>query len=320
MALSDHALSHVKKGVSPSIPNAEQIMDQKFNKLSHIVPGVIPQGLTLLVSSPKIGKSFLCLGLALAVATGGKVLGIEVEAHEVLYLALEDTAQRIHERLTQLLQGAPAPKQLYLTNRWVNGQGFEFNHLCNWLDEHPGARLIIIDTLTAFTSLKPGNYNADYQAVSTVKTIADRYKIAIILVHHQRKTGATDMCDRVSGSNGLFAAADTLAILDGQRFQDDATLRITGRDLRNTEILLRRDDQTGNWEEREQGEGDNLTPERQAVVNLLKKVSGPYRLHDIAAALGKSKPNINNLLSGLIKQGVVEKVSFGKYQLKDKVR
>lgn len=327
MAVSDYAFRLGNAAANaeanagfPSILNAEQIMDKKYNKLFHIVPGVIPQGVTLLVASPKMGKSFLCLELALAVASGGKALGIEVEAHEVLYLALEDTAPRVQERLDKLLQGTLAPQQLHLSFNWAKGNGNDFKHLDLWLEQHPGTKLIIIDTLVSFCSWKQGNYKADYQEISKFKSIADGHKIAIILVHHQRKTGATDRCERVSGSHGLFGAADTLAILDGQRSQGEATLRITGRDLKNTEIPLKFDDQTCRWEVREYGEGGNMTPERQKIMKFLEKASSPSRLQDIAAALGKKKPNINNLLSGLIKQGVVEKVRYGKYQLKDRIR
>src|SRR5215471_3418673 len=55
------------------------------------VPGLIPEGLTILASKPKVGKSFLAMGLAVAVGCGGRALGsIEVEQGDVLYLALED--------------------------------------------------------------------------------------------------------------------------------------------------------------------------------------------------------------------------------------
>ncbi len=37
---------------------------------------------------------------------------------------------------------------------------------------------------------------------------------------------------------------------------------------------------------------------------------------EIAAALGKKKSNVANLLASLTKQGMVTKVSYGKYQLK----
>src|SRR5947209_1653111 len=58
------------------------------------VEGMIAQGITLLAGPPKVGKSWLCLQLAIAVAEGSDVLGIPVEKGEVLYLALEDTPRR----------------------------------------------------------------------------------------------------------------------------------------------------------------------------------------------------------------------------------
>jgi AAA domain len=48
---------------------------QVFPPLSYVVPGLIPEGLSLLVGAPKIGKSWLSLAVALAAASGGCVLG-----------------------------------------------------------------------------------------------------------------------------------------------------------------------------------------------------------------------------------------------------
>ena len=57
------------------------------------VDGLIPEGLAFMCGAPKLGKCWLGLGLAIAVAAGGLALGkIEVEQGEVLYLALEDNA------------------------------------------------------------------------------------------------------------------------------------------------------------------------------------------------------------------------------------
>src|SRR3712207_6932590 len=51
----------------------------------YIVPGYIVEGLTLLGGKPKLGKSWLLLGIAIAVATGGVALGgVPVEAGDVL--------------------------------------------------------------------------------------------------------------------------------------------------------------------------------------------------------------------------------------------
>jgi predicted ATP-dependent serine protease len=38
-----------------------------FPKLHYVVPGIIPEGLTLIAGKPKVGKSFLCLDVAIAI-------------------------------------------------------------------------------------------------------------------------------------------------------------------------------------------------------------------------------------------------------------
>ena len=44
------------------------------------VPGILPEGVSLLVGKPKLGKSWLALGLCVATASGGAALGkIHVE-------------------------------------------------------------------------------------------------------------------------------------------------------------------------------------------------------------------------------------------------
>ena len=39
------------------------------------VDGLLPEGLTFMAGAPKLGKWWLCLGLAIAVASGGRALG-----------------------------------------------------------------------------------------------------------------------------------------------------------------------------------------------------------------------------------------------------
>ena len=47
---------------------------QDFPPLRYAVDGLLPEGLTLFVGPPKVGKSWLLLGMALAVAAGGHAL------------------------------------------------------------------------------------------------------------------------------------------------------------------------------------------------------------------------------------------------------
>jgi Mrp family chromosome partitioning ATPase len=93
--------------------NAADLMAATFPAMRWAVPGVVAEGLTVVVGPPKVGKSWLCWGLAVAVASGGVAFGkVPVEAGDVLYLALEDTPRRLQSRLGKVLQRDPAPHRL----------------------------------------------------------------------------------------------------------------------------------------------------------------------------------------------------------------
>ena len=71
---------------------AADLMATEFPPVRFAVPGLVPEGLMILGGKPKLGKSWLVLGWACAVAAGGKALSArDVDQGEVLYLALEDS-------------------------------------------------------------------------------------------------------------------------------------------------------------------------------------------------------------------------------------
>ncbi len=75
------------------------------------VSGIVPEGVTLLAGKPKLGKSWLTLGLGVATAMVGVTLGTKrVVRGEVFYLALEVNRQRLQKRLDKLLGAARPPK------------------------------------------------------------------------------------------------------------------------------------------------------------------------------------------------------------------
>src|SRR4051812_2218693 len=72
---------------------------QEFPPLNWIVPGLLPEGLTLLVGRLKLGKSWLTMDLSTSVAFGGYALGsIKCDGGDVLHLALEDNDRRLKNR------------------------------------------------------------------------------------------------------------------------------------------------------------------------------------------------------------------------------
>src|SRR6516165_6488330 len=73
------------------VKSAADLQHLTFPPLNNVVPGLIPEGLTLLAGKPKVGKSFMCLDVALAVAMGGGCLNHQCEQGDVMALFLEDT-------------------------------------------------------------------------------------------------------------------------------------------------------------------------------------------------------------------------------------
>jgi len=101
----EEALSKQQKGPPKLTPySARELQHRTFEPLRWFVQDLIGPGLWLLAGPPKVGKSWLILGLLLSIAQAGLALGtIRVQRRGVLYLALEDNARRIRSRLAHLV-------------------------------------------------------------------------------------------------------------------------------------------------------------------------------------------------------------------------
>jgi hypothetical protein len=230
---------------------AKELLAMELPEPTWAIPDLIPAGLTLLAGPPKIGKSWMALGISVAVATGGKALGkVQVDKGEVLYLALEDTARRLKSRLRLMLRDEPGPDTLTLAIECPPMSHGGDKRIASWLDEHPTARLVVVDVFARLREPVQSSptYQLDYGSVAKVKALADQYGVAIILVHHTRKLEAVDFVDTVSGTAGLGAAADTVIVLRRARGKADAVLHVTGRDVQEATRALTFARDLGTWE------------------------------------------------------------------------
>ena len=87
--------------------DGETLMSQPLTPLNFVVDTLISQGLHILAGSPKVGKSWLALWLAVTVAKGEAVWGMGVKQGTTLYLCLEDSTLRIQNRLFEITEDAP---------------------------------------------------------------------------------------------------------------------------------------------------------------------------------------------------------------------
>src|SRR6516162_9275314 len=101
--------------------SAKELQSMTFPPLYWIVPKVIPaEGVTLLCSKPKFGKSWLAYDLCIACTMDRFTLGtIKPAQGDVLYLALEDSKRRLQRRMSKLLPtGVMWPEALTLKTEW----------------------------------------------------------------------------------------------------------------------------------------------------------------------------------------------------------
>ena len=212
----------------------------------------------------------------------------------------------MQERLEQLLGKEEPPETLYLTHEWpwLNHDGIQM--LEEFLDEHPHTQLVVFDTLARVrppmkSSANP--YYEDYKTIAPLKAVADRYKLAIVLVHHFRTAEGADPYDAVSGSSGLTAAADATMLLTPQRQQMSASLALTGRTIREQELALEFSEM-GKWlllgEVAEVRRSDF---EREAL-NVLQE-HGPLTPSQYAHLTGRKRDNVKNQLARMVSKNLL---------------
>ena len=195
-----------------------ELLDNVYQSKPPLVDGLLYRGTYLFVGAPKLGKSFLMTQLAYHISTGTPLWNYPVRKGTVLYLALEDDYRRLQERSYRMFGTAENESLFFSVSAGQLGSGLD-EQLTNFLREHPGTSLIIIDTLQKVREVGGDNYSYanDYQIITRLKALADSYGICLLLVHHTRKQQSDDKFDMISGTNGLLGAAGGAFLLTKEK-------------------------------------------------------------------------------------------------------
>ena len=222
------------------------LMDRPLEPPNFVVDTLISQGLHILAGSPKVGKSWLALWLAVTVAKGEPVWNMTTKQGTTLYLCLEDSVLRIQSRLFEITEDAPDSVH-FCTECGLIGQGLE-EQVEIFLTAHPDTVLVIIDTLQMVRPIHDATYANDYRDLSVLKRLADKHGIAILLIHHLRKESADDVFNRISGSTAISGAVDSsFTLVEEKRGSGRARLTCVGRDIEYRELELCRSEENV-WE------------------------------------------------------------------------
>lgn len=257
-----------------------ELYDKVYIDSPPIIETILYPGVHLFVGTPKVGKSFMMAQFAYHVSSGTDLWNLKVEKAKVLYLALEDSYKRLQKRLYRMF-GANGNENLFMAITSGDLDGVLEKQLSDFLLKHIDTKLIIIDTLQKIREgcNDKASYSKDYETITKLKKIADKFSICMLIVHHTRKEKADDVFDMISGTNGLLGAADSGMLLQKEsRTSLNATLEISGRDQQDQKLFLTKNVETLQWEL------------EKIETELWKEPSDPL-LETIAEKVNSNNPN-----------------------------
>ena len=281
--------------------DAETLYYKPLEHPKMLIDGVLSDGLAIMAGDSKIGKSWMVLWMCLQISKGEPVWGLPTRKTDVVYLALEDREWRVQQRMQDLTD--TPPENLHFG--FSCGQlGAELeSQIEDVLKDYPSTGLLFIDTLQMVrdnVSAKVNAYAQDYKDLSSLKRIADNHGICIFVVHHTRKErDGGNIFNDMTGSTGIMGVADTGMILRKEdRFGDNATLCITGRDVEEKKLKMQ---MCGvKWEITEELSADDLRKGRipdfvfKVVDFLFEHRQFEGTVTELLAAVGNTelKPNV----------------------------
>lgn len=293
--------------------SAAALAVRDFPEVRWALPGIIPEGLSMISSQPKAGKSWFCLACLKAIASGGVALGrITTTQGHALYISLEDSERRIKDRLAML--GGDFPEQLDILTELPKDVAIA-QYIENYLTIHNDTRLVIVDTLGRALHSDVNNYAEMTEALNPLQRLAFDFHTGIVLVHHTKKRtdqSDSDVFDSSLGSQGIFGAMDTTMILERKRGQSDAVLHVVGRDVPDAEYSLSLDTESMRWViTDEMPLVIEAGPEKRKILDIIGEFTEPISTGYIASQLGKSVSTISGHLKKLKDDNLVNSPEYG---------
>ncbi len=264
---------------------AAELSKMDIPPIEWLVNEILPIGLSMIGAPSKYYKSYMALGLCIAICNGAKFLSFDSTKHSCLYLDLESTKRRPKNRLEQILKDSEAPDNLHIITGTDDvgkiGEGFDAQ-IEYQLQEHPEIKLIIVDVFQMIRQSAKRNqtgYDRDYDDFKVLKQIAEKHNIGLMLIHHTRKMkDPSDVFNELSGSVGVMGALDCAWVITKEdRYSEEATLHVTGRDMETQKLKIRFNKTSFQWEyvgTAAEVEGQRLMEEyeQSPIVETVKKL------------------------------------------------
>jgi hypothetical protein len=199
-------------------------------------PLVYSGGVTLLAGPPKAGKSTLASNLQRCRETGAALLDQWPVAIGSTLLVTEEGGVAVAYKTSDLSALDVMDRRAAVQA----GLGFTqvLDAVAGWAMDHAGG-LAFIDTLAIWAGIDNENDASEVSAaVAQVTSLAQATDLAIVLVHHSRKSGGENG-EAIRGSGAILATVDIAAELSRvSPTSDDRWLDVQGRVILPNRYLL----------------------------------------------------------------------------------
>ena len=203
---------------------------------------MISNGVYLLVSHPKVGKSMFAQQLAFSLTTGEDFLGFKVNPSHVLYITTEGDINQLQDRF-KLMNLKPNIDKLHIIDIddipdfYIRDIERDIHELT--FDKEP--LFIIMDMFKDIkfdTSYDINNYQEINDVVfRKLKELCRKYNSTLLVTHHLNKRNET------MGSVGLNAdVSGIMKLKESKNNYNKLTLNYKGRDLGRLELNLKRNE------------------------------------------------------------------------------
>lgn len=198
----------------------------------YIVDNIIAsKSITLIVASPKKGKTALGLNLGICINEGIDFLENKVKKTNVVYYCNELSGSLIQERINRLDLPCSNTMKFYEGTSYVDFD--EFEKIIK-ADIELGYEVFIVDTFSKIKydrKYNANDYNDTYEVMAKYYELIEKYGCTFVMMYHTKKDSSVkSVSEKVIGSQALSGSVDTIiAINKASEFDTEFNLDVTSR-------------------------------------------------------------------------------------------
>lgn len=198
----------------------------------YIVDNIIARkSITLIVASPKKGKTALGLNLGICINEGIDFLENKVRKTNVVYYCNELSGKLIQERIKRLDIPCSNTMKFYEGTSYVDFD--EFEKIIK-SDVELGYEVFVVDTFSKIKydrKYNANDYNDTYEVMAKYYELIEKYGCTFIMMYHTKKDSSIkSVSEKVIGSQALSGSVDTIiAINKSSEFDTEFSLDVTSR-------------------------------------------------------------------------------------------